>query len=148
MSRNFSGNQSSGESTNIYDLQAQIRLRNRGFRFRRYNEPPDEILIARRPLYYIAFLLVIFSGILRQPLLFVAGLLVLALAFIPELWYRYCLRQLSIIRQLGTTRAALGDTVQLSLSIENRKPLPLPWIEIVDEIPESLPVTNRRTMPA
>ncbi|PWT73268.1 MAG: hypothetical protein C5B60_08405, partial [Chloroflexi bacterium] len=148
MGRNVSGNQGSGDSPSIYELQSEMRLRNRGFRFRRYNDPPDEILLARRPLYYIAFLLILFSGILRQPLLFVAGLLVLALAFIPELWYRYCLRQLSISRQLDTTRAALGDTVQLSLSIENRKPLPLPWFEITDEIPESLPVTNRKMAPA
>jgi uncharacterized protein (DUF58 family) len=148
MSRNVAGNQTPGENTNIYVLTAQSRLRNRGFRLRHSNEPPDETLLRRRPLYYIAFLLILFSGILRQPLLFVAGLLVLVLAFIPELWYRYCLRQLSISRQIDTTRAALGDTVQLSLSIENRKPLPLPWFEIVDEIPESLPVTNRLMTPA
>lgn len=135
-------------SSNIYDLQAQTRLRNRGFRLRRNNEPPDETLLARRPLYYIAFLLILFSGILRQPLLFVAGLFVFVLAFIPELWYRYSLRQLSISRQPSTTRAMLGDTIEITLSIENRKPLPLPWFEIVDEIAESLPVKNVKILAA
>jgi uncharacterized protein (DUF58 family) len=148
MSRNVEGNQTPSETTSVYVLQAEARLRSRGFRLRRHNEPPDEILLARRPLYYIAFLLILFSGILRTPLLFVTGLLVLALAFIPELWYRYCLRQLSISRQLHTSRAALGDTIEITLAIENRKPLPLPWFEIVDELPESLPVLNLKTTQA
>ena len=142
MSMNADRNQAPGVPLYMY------RLRSRGFRLRRTNEPPDEILLARRPLYYIALILVLFSGILRQPLLFVAGLFITVLAFIPELWYRYCLRQLTIERKPATTRAELGDSVEITLSIENRKPLPLPWLEIVDELPESLPVAHQRVMRA
>ncbi len=139
-------NHAPGETRSVYVLLARARLGYRGFRIRHDNEPPDETLLARRPLYYIAFLLILFSGILRQPLLIVAGLFVLVLAVIPELWYRYCLRQLTINRQPDTKRAALGDTIEIVLTVENRKPLPLPWFEIVDEIPESLPVANLKIM--
>jgi uncharacterized protein (DUF58 family) len=135
-------------SSNIYSLQAEMRLRNRGFRFRRTYEPPDEILLARRPLYYIAFLLAVFSAIFRQPLLFVAGLLILVLAFVPELWYRYCLRQLEVSRKLSSTRFMLGDTIDVTLTIENRKPLPLPWCQIVDEMAEALQVKKLKAVPA
>ena len=135
-------------SKSIYVLQAQSRLRSRGFRFRRSNEPPDETLLSRRPLYYITFLLVLFSGILRQPLLFAAGLLVFVLAFIPELWYRYSLRQLTVSRQPSSTRLTPGETIEVTLAIENRKPLPLPWCEIVDEIAEALLVKKLKAVPA
>jgi len=114
----------------------------------RSGEPPDEKLLARRPLYYIAFVLMIFSAILRQPLLFVAGLLVFALAFVPELWYRYCLRQLTVDRRPATTRMMLGDTIEMTIAIENRKPLPLPWLQIVDDVPESLPIRNQQIAPS
>ena len=123
-------------------------MRNRGFRLRRSNEPPDEILFARRPLYYITFLLMVFSGILRQPLLFVAALMVFVLAFVPELWYRFCLRQLTVRRNLPSTRFMLGDSIQITLSIENRKPLPLPWCEVVDELSDSLVVEKLKVSPA
>ena len=135
-------------SRNIYDLQSEARLRNRGFRFRRSNEPPDETILSRRPLYYISFLLVIFSGILRQPLLFTAGLLIFVLAFIPELWYRYSLRQLRISRQPSSTRLMPGETIEITLTVENRKPLPLPWCQIVDEVAEALLVKTLKALPA
>jgi uncharacterized protein (DUF58 family) len=133
-------------SRNIYALQAVAR--SQGFRVRRVHEPPDETLLSRRPLYYITFLLVIFSGILRQPLLFAAGLLVFVLAFIPELWYRYSLRQLTVSRQPSSTRLTPGETIEVTLAIENRKPLPLPWCEIVDEIAEALLVKKLKAVPA
>jgi uncharacterized protein (DUF58 family) len=136
------------EDKSIYMRQAETRLQNRGFRLRRYNEPPDEILLARRPLYYISFLLVLFSGILRQPLLFVAALMVFVLAFVPELWYRFCLRQLTVKRTLPSTRFLLGDSIPITLSIENRKPLPLPWCEVVDELSDALPVEHLKVSPA
>jgi uncharacterized protein (DUF58 family) len=135
-------------SKNIYVLQAQARLGYRGFRLRRDHEPPDETLLSRRPLYYITFLLIVSSGILRQPLLFVAGLLIFVLAFIPEIWYRYCLRQLRVSRQPSSTRLMPGETIEISFTIENRKPLPLPWCEIVDEMAEALSVKKLKAVPA
>jgi uncharacterized protein (DUF58 family) len=109
---------------------------------------PDENLVSRRPWYAIAVGLLVLSLVLRQPLLVLAGLLVGALGAIPELWYRYCLAGVVARRRLGERRAMFGDTVALTLSVENRKPLPLPWLELRDELPAGLPVAGTTLHPS
>jgi uncharacterized protein (DUF58 family) len=109
---------------------------------------PDENLRARRPLYVMAVFLAGISALLRQPLLFVAALLVLTLAFLPELWYRFGLRALVVRREPATTRVMFGNAVEVPLVVENRKLLPLPWVEIEDEFPDQLPVLGMRLLPS
>lgn len=101
---------------------------------------PDEALIRWHRLYYLAVLLGIASIVLRQPLLMVAGLLVLMMTCVPEIWYRYGLRGVRVWHELGATRVAFGEETALRLVVENRKPLPLPFCEFEDECPETLPV--------
>jgi uncharacterized protein (DUF58 family) len=113
-------------------------------RWRGPQTPPDPALIERRPLYAIAVALLLVALALRQPLLVVAGLLVGALALVPEIWYRFGLRGL-VVRQTPVVRqAVLGDEVEIVLTAENRQPLPLPWVEIGAELPEALPVVGAR----
>ena len=100
----------------------------------------DETLRARRPLYLAGALLILTSLLIQIPLVFVAGLLVLALAIVPELWYRYALRRLVAYLELSTERAEIGDTVQASLVIENRKALMLPYLEVETQFPDALPL--------
>ncbi len=107
----------------------------------------DEQLRSRRPWYWVALALLIFSAIFRQPLIFVAALLALALAVIPELWYRFCLSGLVYRRQLGERRVFFGETITLRLSVENRKALPLPWLEVEDEFPERLTLQGGKLEP-
>lgn len=104
----------------------------------------DETLLQRHPLYICAGVLALLSLILREPLLFMGALFVFALTIVPELWYRYGLRALVIERQLTTKRAAFGDIIEVALTVENRKVLPLPWLEVADEFPEGLVVLNRQ----
>lgn len=96
----------------------------------------DENLLSRRPWYLAGVLLIVLSVLIRQPLLVVAGLFVIVLGGVPELWYRFCLRGLVVQRSLSSARARLGDEVSLVLRIENRKLLPLPRLEVDDEVPE------------
>jgi uncharacterized protein (DUF58 family) len=107
----------------------------------------DEALRARRPWYFVALALLIVSVIFREPLIFIAGLLALALAVVPELWYRFCFAGLVYRRQLGERRVFFGETITLRLSVENRKALPLPWLEVEDEFPEPLALRGGRLAP-
>lgn len=125
---------------NLYILGWKIKRRTNDTS----REPPDLTLLARRPLYVMSGIIALSSFFLRQPLLFVGGLLVFMITFVPEIWYRYCLRELVIERAPVTKRAEFGEKVEVRLLAENRKPLPLPWIEIADEFPEALPVQGRR----
>src|SRR5262249_58623185 len=108
---------------------------------------PDETLLRRRPLYFAAALLALLSLPFQQPLLFIAGLLVGALAFLPEMWYRWGLSAFVIERRLAVSRAEFGDAIQVTLTLENRKPLPLPWLRIEDEFPEQLPAEGPPVRP-
>src|SRR5262249_7355742 len=60
------------------------------------------------------------------------------LAFLPEMWYRWGLSALVIERRPAVSRAEFGEAVQVTLTLENRKLLPLPWLRVEDEFPEQL----------
>src|SRR5579875_3435537 len=103
----------------------------------------DETLLKRRPWYVLAVILLIISVLAHQPLAFLAGLFALVVGIVPEIWYRRALRHLVV----SQPRAFFGETITLSLSVENQKLLPLPWLEIEDEIPAALTLLTGRATP-
>jgi len=104
----------------------------------RFNNSRDETLLKRRPWYVLAVILLLLSALTRQPIAFLAALFAFVIGFVPEIWYRTALRHLGIRQWLSQRRVFFGETLTLSLSVENRKLLPLPWLEIEDEIPSHL----------
>jgi len=61
--------------------------------------------------------------------------LVLASAGLARLWSRLSLHGVSCERILSGRRVFPGETVEVTLRLNNRKLLPLPWITVDDEIP-------------
>ncbi len=57
-------------------------------------------------------------------------------------WNGLSLFGLSYTRRLSETRAFLGETVELTLEVRNRKFLPVTWLQIIDIFPSSLPLDN------
>ncbi len=106
------------------------------------HDAPDETLRGRRPLYLIPLGLLVLAPVLHLPLLVVAGLLVGVVMGAPEIWYRFGALGLHLQREPFTAQAVFGDEVEVTLTVENRQPLPLPWVVIEDNFPESLPVTG------
>jgi uncharacterized protein (DUF58 family) len=51
---------------------------------------------------------------------------------------------LSYSRRLSETRAFLGETVELTLEVRNRKFLPVAWLQVIDIFPSALPMGNPR----
>jgi uncharacterized protein (DUF58 family) len=113
----------------------------------RFNDARDETLIKRRPWYVLAVALLILSAITRQPIAFLAAIFALVIGIVPELWYRSALRNLVIHQRVNQKRAFFGEAVMLSVSVENQKLLPLPWLEVEDEIPIQLPLLTGRALP-
>ncbi len=105
----------------------------------RFNDAHDETLVKRRPWYVLAVALLVLSAITRQPIAFLAAVFSFVIGIVPELWYRSALRDLVVHQQVSQKRAFFGEAVALSISVENRKLLPLPWLEVEDEIPIQLP---------
>lgn len=105
---------------------------------------PDQQLTRRRPLYLVALLLILAALLTQYALLLVCGLLTLGIAIVPELWYRFGLRELVITREIESERASFGSVVTMPLTVENRKLLPLPVVEMDDTLPEALTVLGAR----
>lgn len=108
----------------------------------------DETLLNRRPWYVLAAILLIVSVVTRQPLAFLMALFALVIGLVPELWYRYALSNLVVRQQLDRRRVFFGETTTLSLSVENQKLLPLPWLEVEDELPAQLSLLTGRAQPS
>ncbi len=87
-----------------------------------------------------------FIGVIlgQIPLLLVAFLLLLVWGT-TRLWERYALTRIEYRRRLSTKRAFCGEELLFELEVANRKPLPLPWVEIDDEIPEEITFLKGKT---
>ncbi len=96
-----------------------------------------------RQWYYVAIAIIFISLLIRQPLLFLVGLLVLLILLATAIWIRYCLHDLRYTREFSQQRALFGEEITLSISLENAKMLPLPWVEIEDTVPRSLRFSGR-----
>jgi uncharacterized protein (DUF58 family) len=90
--------------------------------------------------YLLSVFLIILGIPLHQPLLLLVGILLLLILAITDIWALYCLDNLHYQRQFSEQRVLFGEVVTLSLSVENAKLLPLPWLEIEDTIPRPLPI--------
>jgi uncharacterized protein (DUF58 family) len=97
-----------------------------------------------RRLYYIPVAMLFASIAFHLPLLVVIGLLILVIIATTDIWATHCLRQLRYQRQFSEQRALFGEQVTLSLSIENAKLLPLPWLEIEDTVPRALTMMGQK----
>ena len=106
----------------------------------------DKNLLKRRqPWYWLAFLLFVFSLFSRQPLLFLAALFTFMVAIVPDLWYRNALRHLVVRQYVNHRNVFFGEEVTLSVSIENHKFLPLPWLKVENKIAPPLAVLSKKT---
>lgn len=124
--------------------QSVRKLLRRAASQKRTPSEPDPRLERRRPLYVIAAILIGLSVWIQFPLLLVCGLLVLGIAAVPEVWYRFGLRGLAVTHEIESSRVHFGDIVTVPLTLENRSLLPLPMVESTDGFPEALPVLGLR----
>jgi uncharacterized protein (DUF58 family) len=84
------------------------------------------------------------SLILRNPTLFLLGLLLALVAGVTALWDRYALAGVTYARQFGTSRLFAGEETEVDVEIVNAKPLPLAWVRIQDEWPADVALQRGR----
>jgi uncharacterized protein (DUF58 family) len=96
----------------------------------------------------LAVLLLFIGLLLKQgPMILVATSLMLV-EIITQFWEHFGLSKVTYKRRLSVSRVFFGEEVNLEVETSNRKPLPLPWIQINDEIPESLTILNSKVSPS
>lgn len=96
----------------------------------------------------LALLLVIAGLLARQSALPMLASLLFAIVGLSWLWNRLALAQVEYTRRFSASRAFAGETVELALSLTNRKFVPLAWIYLDDRVPHKLEVRNARIGPS
>jgi uncharacterized protein (DUF58 family) len=108
------------------------------------NNDQDQ-LKGRQPWYWLALLLFVISLFSRQPLPFLAALFTFLVAIVPDLWYRNAFRRLVVRQYVNHHNVFFGEEVMLSVSIENHKFLPLPWLKVENKIAPPLAILSKKT---
>ena len=96
----------------------------------------------------VGWLLVIVGLAAREGFAFLLGFIVLLSAGASYLWDRYSLARVEYRRSFTPRRAFHGETVTFTMEVTNRKPLPLAWLEVVDELPQDLVLLKGRVIPS
>ncbi len=105
----------------------------------------QDLLKRRQPWYWLALLLFVMSLFSRQPLLFLAALFTFLVAIVPDLWYRNAFRHLVVRQYVNHHNVFFGEEVTLSVSFENHKLLPLPWLKVENKIAPPLAIVSKKT---
>jgi uncharacterized protein (DUF58 family) len=120
--------------------------------------PQLEVYHLISPRWTWVLVVVVLTGLILHQAVIVFGSLVLLLA-LALAWVggRYCLDGLAYRRSFSRPAVPFGEEVTLTVEIVNRKPLPLAWLAIADEVPEAVQLVQgslraswkprRRTLP-
>lgn len=73
-----------------------------------------------------------------------AGVALWVFAGVGWLWSSVSLAGLYYERTLSEVRAFEGETVELTLTVRNGKPLPLTWLDVRDIFPPELPIGDKK----
>ncbi|HET9199369.1 MAG TPA: DUF58 domain-containing protein [Dehalococcoidia bacterium] len=102
-----------------------------------------------RHLWLLGSFFVTLVGLAATSGLVVAlGVFIFLIGAVTRLWSNLSLERVSYVRVLPERRAFVGETLGFSQVLVNNKPLPLPWIEVEERIPEALPPVGRTLKPS
>ncbi len=107
----------------------------------------DEAVLKKQRYWYIpSGILLLISVLTHQPLAFLAALFTFVIGYIPNTWYQHGLQHLVVRQTVNQHNFFFGERVTLSVSIENRKFLPLPWLQVKNSITPPLTLNARSPM--
>lgn len=94
--------------------------------------------------FWIAFFAVVIAVgfFMGQGIVIAFGAMGVVSASLGLAWNRLSLDDVRYERRISQQRVFLGEEIELTISLINRKPLPLPWIHVADEIPDELRVVS------
>ena len=105
-------------------------------------------LIPATRFNWLVLLVAAFAGVTLVGLFIAEGLLVafgvmgLVATAISMGWNRIALEDLSYDMEIAHRRVEVGDTVPITVSLVNRKPVPLAWVKVEDEFPNAVKVVG------
>ena len=89
------------------------------------------------------------AGLLADsPVLLALAVLLFGTGGVSRLWARLALEEVTYGRVLEQSRAFVGESIGLRLHLRNAKVVPVPWIEVREQVPRDLPVEGARATPS
>ena len=95
---------------------------------------------------FSAVVIVILSILISSLSLLLVGTLLLLFVLISRWWADYSLQGVEYKHQLNSNRVFAGEDIQLTTQATNNKFLPLPWIQINDELPKEVSPRQGRVL--
>ena len=95
----------------------------------------------------LSVLMLVIGFIVGQGALPVLSALLLTIVGLSWAWNRFALASVEYTRRFSVARAFAGEVIDLSVSLTNRKFLPLAWIHVEDRVPTKLPFLDARIAP-
>lgn len=90
-------------------------------------------------LWVILMLIVFVVGIIvGQPWIVALAVMSTLVGLVARFWARLSLEEFSYTRTVSQDHMFPGEEFELTITIENRKPLPVPWVRVREEIPNEL----------
>jgi uncharacterized protein (DUF58 family) len=92
-------------------------------------------------------LLTLVGVVLDNQFLLVVALSLFVVTAVTWVWNQLSLFGLHYDRKLSESRAFLGENIELTLEVRNRKFLPLTWLEVMDVFPPQLSMEGAEVIP-
>ncbi len=96
----------------------------------------------------IAVSLLVAGLLLKLWALAMVAALLLLVEILVRQWQNHGLDRVTYHRKLGAERVFCGEEVSLEVTVTNDKLLPLPWIDIRDEIPDAVTMLTGKAEPS
>ena len=113
---------------------------------RSFSDQPSGYWLHKASLYVFGGILFLAAWKGQAGIVILLGL-VFSAAGLAALWSRVSLAGIRCRRRVREKRLFPGESTEVTLEIHNRKPLPLPWVKVDDEIPVDL-ARNLASLPA
>ena len=95
----------------------------------------------RQDMWLFLFIIPVAVGLfMGQGLVLAFGIIGIVVGAVSWLWNRVSLEEVSYERHLDRDRAFVGDEVPISITLTNRKPVPLGRVRVDDSIPPEIQV--------
>jgi uncharacterized protein (DUF58 family) len=95
-----------------------------------------------------AAMMVLLGALVRSEALITLAAMLLVIIPVSWAWNRVSLWRVSYERTLNENRVFVGETVDLSVRVNNRKILPLAWVKVDDRFPQILSPENKPLAPS
>lgn len=94
----------------------------------------------------LLIVVVIVGAVSREPLIGAVGALAFVVAIASRVWAALSLEEITVDRTTSVDHAFQDDVIEITFTIENRKPLPVPWLEINEYVPRGLLIEGHKVV--